>query len=129
MTCFRGVVRHGQARGRQLGFPTANLEVGSGTQFRLERGVYVGGVKWEGEVEFGTLINIGVRPTFAEEELVVELHILDFSGDLYGKILEVTVLRRLRDEKAFASVEELKKQIDLDIEQARVFLDDPCLNS
>ena len=129
MSCFRGVVRHGRARGRQLGFPTANLEVGGGIQPPLERGVYVGRVKWEGEVEFGVLINVGVRPTFAEEELVVELHILDFSGDLYGKILEVTVLRRLRDEKAFASVEELKKQIDLDIEQARVFLDDPCLNS
>ena len=129
MTCFRGVVRHGKARGRQLGFPTANLEVGSGNQLLLERGVYVGRVKWEEEVEFGTLINIGVRPTFAEEELVVELHILDFSGDLYGKTLEVTVWRRLREEKAFARVEELKKQIDLDIEQARVFLDDPCLNS
>ena len=119
---FRGVVHHGQARGRVLGFPTANLKVESPIDKEFHRGVYVGLVQWEGGPQFGTLINFGVRPTFAEGELSIELHILDFSGNLYGKTLDVTVVQRLRDEQRFEGVDALIKQIELDIKQARSVL-------
>ena len=110
------------ARGRALGYPTANLEVGSPIKEQLARGVYVGWVLLEGEMPRGTLVNIGVRPTFGGRELSIELHILGFSGDLYGKTLDVELVKRLRDEKFFDEIEALVRQIEMDIKQARMLL-------
>ncbi len=81
-----GVVRPGKGRGRELGFPTANLEVDP-AGFDLRTGVYVGRVQWDDEPTHGTVVNYGVRPTFAESEISLEVYVLGFSGNLYGKTL------------------------------------------
>ena len=124
---FAGIIRSGLARGRKLGFPTANLEVDRELE-NFEQGVFAGVVQWEEEGEYGALINIGVRPTFAEGGLSIELHILDFTGDLYGKFLRVTILERLRDERRFESVEALIEQIKSDIKYARIVLENRAVH-
>ena len=80
-------------------------------------------VRWGRGREYGAVVNIGVRPTFSERELVVEAHILDFSGDLYGEILEVSVSQRLREERRFADVDSLICQLQQDVEMARTALE------
>lgn len=119
---FSAVVERGSGRGRRLGFPTANLGVAPEQAAALPRGVYVARVQWARGREYGAVLNIGVRPTFSERQLVVEAHVLDFSGDLYGEILEVSVLQRLREERRFADVESLICQVEQDIEMARAAL-------
>ncbi|MFC1526523.1 tRNA pseudouridine(55) synthase TruB [Candidatus Latescibacterota bacterium] len=116
-----GVVVHGDGRGRTLGFATANLALDSCVSSRLRRGVYAGRTRWRGS-EYGAVVNIGVRPTFDEGAATPEIHLLDFSGDLYGEELEVELVERLRDERRFASGEELAQQITRDIERAREIL-------
>lgn len=111
MTRFSGVVVRGQQLGRTLGFPTANLDVHDAE--RLPRGVFK--VVADGRL---AVCNIGVRPTVDGAKLVVEVHIPGFSGDLYGKTLDVEVLQKLRDEKKFASLDELKAQIAADVAAA-----------
>ncbi len=110
---LRGVVVRGDGLGRKLGFPTANIEA---AQPPAERGVFA--VEGEGPALGKRLgvCNIGVRPTVSGTKLVVEAHFPGFSGDLYGTRLTLTVLGRLRDERKFASLDELKAQIALDIE-------------
>jgi riboflavin kinase / FMN adenylyltransferase len=65
------------------------------------------------------VVNVGVRPTFGESELAVEAHVIDFAGDLYGERVRLTFLRRLRDERKFPSIDELRRQIALDVASAR----------
>jgi riboflavin kinase/FMN adenylyltransferase len=111
-----GRVERGDERGRKLGFPTANLALHH--EVTPPRGVYVGRVEVDG-VRYRALVNIGVRPTFAgASEEKVEAHLLGFEGNLYGRVLEVELLRRLRDERKFASVDELIAQIRADREAA-----------
>jgi riboflavin kinase / FMN adenylyltransferase len=125
---FAGIVGHGRERGRKLGFPTANLEVGKEVEDELARGVFVGTVCWEDGPELEALVNIGSRPTFSERNLSLEVHVLDFTGDLYGKRLAVKLLQKLRDECRFAGAEELIAQIRSDIEQARTVLANNKIN-
>jgi riboflavin kinase/FMN adenylyltransferase len=108
-----GIVVAGDARGGTLGFPTANL--------RLEPelvvpayGIYAGAAKGH-----RAAISIGTNPHYGGEERRVEAHLLDFSGDLYGQRLVLELWRRLRDEQAFTSEEELVTQIARDVEQTR----------
>jgi len=115
-----GEVVHGDHRGRLLGFPTANLKV------RAERitplnGVYAG-YGWVGDERHPAVINIGVRPTFADHERLLEAHLLDFDGDLYGTDLMVEFVKRLRPEVKFDSVETLIAQIHRDVARAREIL-------
>ena len=117
---FCGVVRHGQARGRLLGFPTANLEVDTTLANRVDHGVYAGCAEWDDESGRGVVVNIGVRPTFTEGSLSVEVHVLDFEGDLYGKRMAVTLFEKLRDERLFPCAQSLIEQIAADVEQARL---------
>ena len=111
-----GIVGSGAARGRQIGFPTANL-------MQLEtlipgNGVYAAKVEIKGIVH-PAAVNIGPNPTFAESTRKVEVHVLDFEGDLYGSRLEFDFLLRIRDVISFASVDDLKRQLQSDIEVAR----------
>jgi riboflavin kinase/FMN adenylyltransferase len=84
--------------------------------------VYAGRASWDGNPAHDAVVNIGARPTFAEGGCSVEVHILDFSGDLYGRRLEVRLLERLRPEQRFDSAEALISQVQRDIDQARAVL-------
>ena len=108
-----GVVVAGDARGGTLGYPTANLAV-PGELIVPAFGIYAG--EADGH---RAAISIGVNPHYRGEERRVEAFLLDFEGDLYGKRLVVALWRRLRDERAFASEQELIEQIALDVEAAR----------
>jgi len=108
-----GTVRHGDGLGRQLGFPTANLAAHN-EQFPPD-GVYAVRVRTNGGI-FAGVANIGVRPTVQSGgKRLLEVHLLDFSGDLYGKDVEVGFLRFLRPEKKFSDTEALRRQIALDV--------------
>lgn len=111
-----GRVVRGAERGRSLGFPTANLR----PQNRVipRHGVYVTATLIEG-LWRRSITNIGTRPTFEQAaEPSVETFVINWEGDLYGDVVRVRFLHRLRDEKRFDSVEELKRQIDYDMERA-----------
>ena len=122
-SAFGRVVR-GAARGKSLGFPTANVVPQS--LIVPPSGVYAVEVLHDGE-PYPAVANLGSRPTFADAEAEpappgLEVHLLDFDGDLYGHHLEVTFHRRLRDERRFDDVEKLKAQIRTDVAQAREVL-------
>ena len=114
-----GRVEHGAERGHQLGFPTANLH----PQNRVipKNGVYVTGTLIDGQWR-RSVTNVGIRPTFgAEAEPSVETFVMDWEGDLYGDVVRVRFLHRLRDEQKFGSLEELKKQIGRDVDRANSY--------
>ena len=111
-----GTVVRGAERGRTIGFPTANLE---GVRTVLPRdGVYAGRAQI-GSVWHAAGINLGPNPTFADQERKLEVHIIDYSGDLYGSRIAVEFVDRLRDTQRFENVEKLKAQLAVDIERAR----------
>ena len=107
-----GMVQHGQAIGRTIGFPTANLAVAP-RKLLPRGGVYAIETEISGKKHRG-LLNIGTRPTISGGEQTVEAHIIDFDGDIYGKNLTIKVQHRLRDEQKFASLTELEHQIEID---------------
>jgi riboflavin kinase / FMN adenylyltransferase len=112
-----GKVAMGDKLGRKLGFPTANLDA-SGLALP-PNGVYAGLAKVGGEL-YRVALNIGFRPTVAAgKQLRVEAHLLDFHGELYGQELEIEIGEKLRDEKKFASPEELREQIARDVAAVR----------
>lgn len=113
-----GRVVHGDGRGKELGFPTANLQLEDGNKIIPLRGVYAVKVnrRAHGTTHDGVM-NIGVRPTVtAGETRVLEVHLLEFDDDLYDEILTIEFLERIRDEQKFEGVEALKRQIGRDIE-------------
>ena len=112
-----GTVERGEQVGRTLGFPTANLAVAG--LVLPPHGVYAAHATVAGKV-FRAVVNIGVRPTVqsSTSEIRVEVHLLGFTGELYGQELEVTFAARLRDEKKFRSLGELQAQIARDITAA-----------
>jgi len=114
---LRGRVVVGDRRGRTLGFPTANLHLRAGLLLPPD-GVYAVGVEVDGCAHEGVL-NIGVRPTFAGKRRTIEVHLLDFDGDLYRRWLVVKVIERMRDEQAFSGPEALRVAIARDVERAR----------
>ncbi len=116
-----GEIVHGEQRGRELGYPTANVPLGD--TLHPAYGVYAAWVKIEGEEEWrASATNIGIRPMFEVEEGLVEAHILDFDEDIYGKVLRVKPVKRLRGEAKFSSVDDLIEQMGKDCEQARQIL-------
>ncbi len=116
-----GEVVRGIGRGRTIGIPTANLEI-SHEQAIPARGVYAGRAEFERQPQ-PAVVNIGLRPTFdGTGALTVEAHLLDFSGDLYGRSMRLSFTDRLRDEQKFDGIEALVGQIHRDIEHARVLL-------
>ncbi len=136
---IRGVVVRGAGRGRQLGFPTANLE--PNRPLLVARGVYAGYAEVGAAGDpaagsdltvaaaaggdapagagaagaFKTVVNVGFRPTFGEGRLWVEAYLIEFSGDLYGRTVVISLLERIRDERKFADAEALRDQVHADI--------------
>jgi len=115
-----GPVVSGFGRGKGLGFPTANLDVDH-LQALPPNGVYATLAYIDDKV-YQALTNIGVRPTFDNGNRSVEVFLLDYEGNLYGKEMKIELVERLREEKKFASVEELVQQITHDIEQGKEIL-------
>lgn len=113
-----GMVVHGAARGRQLGFPTANLRLQPGAL--PPNGVYAVEAVVDGATR-PAVANLGTRPTFDgdDAQATLEVHLLDFDGDLYDRELEITFRQRLRDEQRFAGADELREQVVRDIAAAR----------
>jgi len=112
-----GRVRRGAGRGREIGYPTANLE--SRNELAPPTGVYATTVTIDGVVR-PSITNIGLRPTFGDVEApVIETHVFDFDRDLYDRELRLSFVQRLRDERAFADVDALRAQIDADARTAR----------
>jgi riboflavin kinase/FMN adenylyltransferase len=113
---IRGMVTHGAARGAKLGFPTANIDAID--TLLPANGVYAGRA-YVGDAVWPSAINIGPNPTFGEDGVKVEAHLIGFQGSLYGQPLEVDFLTQLRDIRPFESVEALIQQLGQDVEQAR----------
>jgi riboflavin kinase/FMN adenylyltransferase len=115
-----GVVERGVARGRQLGVPTANLAVPEGKLLPPD-GVYAVRVEWGGGVADG-VANQGTRPTFGDGRRLLEAHLLDFDGDLYGRPIRVSWVAPLREVRRFDSVVALQEQLERDRQAARAAL-------
>lgn len=113
---IRGMVTHGARRGAAIGFPTANIEAVDTLLPGV--GVYAGTATID-QCAWPAAINIGPNPTFGEHAVKFETHLIGFEGSLYGRVLEVDFLTRLRDIHPFDSVEELRQQLHRDVEQAR----------
>jgi len=112
-----GKVVHGEKIGRKIGFPTANIHMNHNRP--PLKGVFA--VKFQNH--FG-VANLGIRPSIkGEKKLQLEVHLLNFSSDLYGQHVSVIFLKKLRDEKKFKSLDELKEQIKLDVIKAKLFFD------
>jgi riboflavin kinase / FMN adenylyltransferase len=126
---IRGKVIHGQALGRTLGFPTINLDVG-GSYVPPKPGVYIGTAeihhKDGGNEVWYTLISAGYRPTVNGKDYIIEAHLIDFNGDLYGKRVSVSFIHYLREEIKFPDLNSLIKQMEQDKLDAKIyFLNDP----
>lgn len=120
---LRGPVGGGAERGHVLGFPTANIQVDP-EQALPEDGVYAT-LAHVGDKAHQSVTNIGVKPTFGKSGRMVEVHIIGFTGDLYGQKLTIELVERLRPEVKFAGPEELSAQIKKDVEQAKTILKKP----
>ncbi len=115
-----GKVITSEKRGRVLGFPTANLNI-KPQQALPNSGIYATITKADGK-QFPSATNIGTRPTFGGSKELVETHLLNYEGDLYGKEIRVEFVQKLRDEKRFPSSEELKTQIEEDVRKVEALL-------
>ncbi len=114
-----GNVIHGEKIGRTIGFPTANIKIDDPYKLIPLNGVYAVDVYLKNtEVIYKGMLNIGVKPTLndANQKLSIEVHIIDFSGDIYDEKIRVDFKRRIRDEKQFKSLEELQQQLQKDFE-------------
>jgi riboflavin kinase/FMN adenylyltransferase len=114
-----GKVIHGDKRGRELGFPTANLELDASCGLR--HGVYAVRVSVDGR-RYDGVANFGRRPMFDSGAVLLEVFLFDFSGDLYGRDIDVVFIDWIREEKLFSSVDELVRNMDNDAAQARAVL-------
>ena len=117
-----GIVTKGAGRGKQLGFPTANIDI---CEFFVTPadGVYLGTVliNGEGDKMFPAIINVGKNPTFGESKKRIEAFLLNFKGNIYNKKIKITFLEKLRDEMKFASKDNLINRIKLDLNYAKKY--------
>jgi riboflavin kinase/FMN adenylyltransferase len=118
-----GRVVAGERRGRELGYPTANLRPGSRGLWPAN-GIYAVRAAWDTDepVWHAAVASLGVRPTFGDGERLLEVHVFDHEIDLYGRRLCCAFVERLRDEETFATVAELKAQMERDSAAARAAL-------
>ncbi len=113
----RGRVVKGDQRGRQLGFPTANLAIAEHRLIPAD-GIYAVRVRI-GDRWYGGAANIGIRPTFDSGHRLVEVYVLDFDGDLYDQVIEAQFIQRLREERKFDNIDALIEQMKRDVEETR----------
>lgn len=106
----------GNKLGRKLGFPTANMDISNRTD--ITNGVYRSQITIDGVV-YSAMSNVGIRPSVVSTGRWLETHIFDFNGDLYGKVLTVCLVEKIRDERKFSSVAELRAQLEHDMEYCR----------
>jgi riboflavin kinase / FMN adenylyltransferase len=118
---MEGVVVRGERKGRELGFPTANVELGDPEKLLPAEGVYAA-YGWVGGRRLAGLLHLGPRPTFPGFAPTVELYLFDWEGDLYGERVRVEVVRRLREIRHFASVEALIEAMREDERRGRALL-------
>lgn len=123
---LRGNVVPGSGRGEGLGFPTANLDISPGQALPPD-GVYASWAHINGKT-YQSMTNIGKCPTFGVCEHTVEAYLVDYTGDLYGRELQIDLVDRLRDERKFASVDELKTQVAEDVKKGRDILKSTGMN-
>jgi riboflavin kinase / FMN adenylyltransferase len=124
-----GKVVKGDGRGRSLGYPTANIEPLSTRKIIPRNGVYLVALRLGSEAHYG-MMNIGVRPTFTNGiQETIEVHIIDFAGDIYGRGVEVRFLSRIRDEQKFGSREELVAQLHRDLRKSKEYIAAIAYNS
>jgi len=118
-----GIVVHGDARGRGLGFPTANVAVPSAVELP-RNGIYAGWLQRARGGRLASAISVGLRPTFYEtaRESLVEVHVLDWSGNLYGEQVRVEFVAWLREELRFENIDSLVAQMRADCSAARALL-------
>ena len=113
-----GTVVRGDGRGRQLGYPTANLQLSSNRKMIPQDGIYFAQVEIDATV-YSCMVSIGVRPTFfTHGQRTIEAHLLDFDRDLYGKAITLQFLKRLREERKFDSAAQLIEQMNKDKEES-----------
>ncbi|KAA3616049.1 MAG: bifunctional riboflavin kinase/FAD synthetase [Calditrichaeota bacterium] len=116
-----GPIVFGDKRGRNLGFPTANLDIAKLNKIMPEMGVYAVRASIGNESYFG-MANVGIRPTFAQESLSLEVNIFDFSENIYGKMVRVHFLKKIRNEVKFSNPQALIKQLQKDKTETTFFL-------
>lgn len=118
---IRGEIIHGDKRGREMGFPTANIPLGD--TIHPAFGVYATLVQIDGEDLWrAAATNIGIRPMFETDHALIEAHILDYEGDLYGKQLRIRPIKKIRDEVKYDSLDNLITQIEKDCKETRHIL-------
>ena len=115
---IEGKVQKGRQVGKKIGFPTANIDIKN--YILAHPGVYAVRVKIQKSSKYlKGIANLGYRPTFNEKKLLLEVHLFNFSGNLYNKYLTVEFLKFLRKEKRFKNIDQLKKQINIDLKKAK----------
>ena len=124
---LNGTVVHVDKRGKQIGYPTANIKPQNEKKVVPKIGVYAVWVRYEGEF-FKGMMNIGERPTFDGNSITLEVHILDFDSDIYGKEVQLQFVKRIRDEQQFGGLEELKDQLKMDEKSTRSVLENSSPN-
>lgn len=120
---LKGFVVKGEGRGAILGFPTANIECYDNEKLLPQQGVYIVKVIYKGKPYKGVM-NIGNRPTFNDGIYTMEVHLIDFNDNLYGEILKVHFVARLRDEVKFVNKNDLIAQLNIDIEELKKYKED-----
>ena len=116
-----GTVGHGDKRGRDIGFPTVNLKLSDPNKLLPRAGVYLAQTVLNG-VHYMAIMNVGIRPTVSDEGIkTVEAHLLGYSGNLYGSLIRFSLLRFIRDEKKFSTLEELKIQLEKDKKTVKMY--------
>ncbi len=115
-----GVVEHGDKRGKELGWPTANLQLGN--YLRPAYGIYAARIRLDDDSEHDGVASLGTRPMFLPPKELLEAVLFDFDGDLYGKTIEIALLHYLRPEMTFDGIDALKAQMDADAAEARRLL-------
>lgn len=120
---LNGTVIHGDKRGKEIGYPTANIKPEDTRKIIPKDGVYAVGVRYEGNWYKG-MMNIGTRPTFDDSQRTLEVHLFDFNEDIYGKEVQVRFVKRIRNEKKFSGKDELVSQLKEDEKTAKEILAD-----